>query len=357
MEKPQEKALADLRWVPLDGEWEKDGAEGLVYIGGEYEPPASQPNSAGKAENPEKEPPQKYINFGTLLFDQHFKEGRIRMQVEFDEVDNRSSAAIVIQYDPATKDMLTFGISGGGLRYSAGVSGFLFKLMQWASPTDQQQQGTATSTRSPNVWTPLFQVGLGINLKAKRPYDLEVFVRGAVFTFCVDGVEIGKHTLSVPSLPGNPCGIFCGTHKIIHFRNISIQTVTPTAFVVMQFQPAEYEALFKDVIEPICKSEGLQAYRADSTYMPGLVIEDIKRQIAECRVVIAEITPTNPNVYYEVGYADALNKPLILIADRKEGLKPFDVRAYRTIFYENSIGGKNAVENDLRAYLRSIMNK
>jgi hypothetical protein len=46
---------------------------------------------------------------------------------------------------------------------------------------------------------------------------------------------------------------------------------------MMQFQPSEYEALFKDVIEPVCKAEGLQAYRSDSTYMPGLVIEDIKR--------------------------------------------------------------------------------
>ena len=87
------------------------------------------------------------------------------------------------------------------------------------------------------------------------------------------------------------------------------------------------------------------------------MIEDIKRQIAESRVVIAEITPSNPNVYYEVGYADALNKPLILIADREEGLKPFDVRAYRTIFYENSIGGKNRIENDLRAYLKGIMDR
>ena len=74
-------------------------------------------------------------------------------------------------------------------------------------------------------------------------------------------------------------------------------------------------------------------------------------------MVIADITPNNPNVYYEVGYADALNKPLILIADRKEGLKPFDVRAYRTIFYENSIGGKNRIESDLKAYLKTIMDK
>ena len=124
----------------------------------------------------------------------------------------------------------------------------------------------------------------------------------------------------------------------------------------MQFQTPEYEALFKEVIEPVCKSEGLYAYRADYTYLPGLIIDDIKKQIAEARVIIAEITPQNPNVYYEVGYADALNKPLILISDRKEGLKPFDVRAYRTIFYDNSIGGKAQVESDLRTYLRSIMN-
>jgi|SRR5947209_11244265 len=275
------------------------------------------------------------------------------MQVEFDEGDHRSSAAIVLQYDPATKDMLIFEVTGGYLKPRPGVSGYLFKLRRWAA-LPGQQQGTEAA---PHVWTTFFQIGLGTNLKAKRPYELEVIVRGSLVIMYVDGVEIGKYTLPVPSLPGNPCGIFCGSHSKVHFRNISITATTPKAFVVMQFEPPHYEALFTDVIEPICKAEGLKAHRADLTYMPGLVIEDIKRQIAEARVVIAEITPANPNVYYELGYADALNKPLILIADRKEGLKPFDVRAYRTIFYDNSISGKNIVENDLRSYLRSIMAK
>ena len=356
MEKPsQEKGLTDLRWVPLDGEWRKEGSDELVFVGGEYDPPSS-PSIVGKPETQEVEP-QKYINFGTLLFSQNFKEGHLKLQVEFDEVDHRSSAAIVIQYDPATKDMLTFGISGGGLKSSPGVSGSLYKLMQWATPSDPQQQGTPADATSPKTWTPLFQVGLGINIRAKRCYDLGVSVRGSVVTLFADSVEIGKHTLAVPSPPDNPWGVFCGSHSDIRVRYVSVQAVTPTAFIVMQFQPPDYEALFKEVIEPVCRAEGLQAYRADSTYMPGLVIEDIKRQIAECRVVIAEITPGNPNVYYEVGYADALNKPLIFIADRNYGLKPFDVRAYRTIFYENSIGGKNAVEKDLRLYLRGILNK
>ena len=123
----------------------------------------------------------------------------------------------------------------------------------------------------------------------------------------------------------------------------------------MEFHTAEYEALFKEVIEPICRTEGLEAYRADFTYLPGPIVDDIKKQIRESRVVIAEITPHNPNVYYEVGYADALNKPTILISNRKDGLKPFDVRSYRTLFYDDSIGGKRQVEDDLRAYLQAIM--
>jgi hypothetical protein len=86
-----------------------------------------------------------------------------------------------------------------------------------------------------------------------------------VITLYVNGAEIGKRRLPVPSLPGNPAGIFCGTHSKVHFRNVAITSVTPTAFVVMQFQHPEYEALFNDVIKPVCESEGLLAYRADST--------------------------------------------------------------------------------------------
>ena len=216
MENSQGDTLADLRWIPLDGEWEREGADGLVFTGGEYDPPESEKSPAVVPEGTAKEPAQKFINFGTALFDRHFKEGQIEMQVEFDEVDHRSSATIVIQYDPATKDMLTFGASGGGLKYKPGVSGYLFKLMLWASPPQQQQQqGTTTSTAPGKVWTPLFEVGLGINLKPKRPYDLEVSVRGSVVTLRVDSVEIGKQILPIPSLAGNPCGIFCGSHSKI----------------------------------------------------------------------------------------------------------------------------------------------
>jgi hypothetical protein len=123
-------------------------------------------------------------------------------------------------------------------------------------------------------------------------------------------------------------------------------------FVVMQFT-APYNELYSDAIRPVCERLGLVAVRADEKFGPGVIIKDIERQINEAKVVIADITPANPNVYYEVGYAHALQKPTILIAEGPAQL-PFDVSPFRTLFYENSIAGKAKVEAGLRAHLEAI---
>ena len=52
--------------------------------------------------------------------------------------------------------------------------------------------------------------------------------------------------------------------------------------------------------------------------------------------------------------AHALNKPTILLAQRGKDL-PFDIRSYRVIFYDDSIGGKPLVERTLREHLDSIL--
>ena len=64
----------------------------------------------------------------------------------------------------------------------------------------------------------------------------------------------------------------------------------------------------------------------------------------------------NENVFYELGYAHALKKPTILLADRTKKL-PFDVSGYRCLFYENSIGGKRKVEEALEKHLKAILHE
>jgi nucleoside 2-deoxyribosyltransferase len=64
------------------------------------------------------------------------------------------------------------------------------------------------------------------------------------------------------------------------------------------------------------------------------IIPDIKEWLAKADLVIADLTNVNPNVYYEVGYADALNKKLILVAQTGTVLG-FNISNIRTLFYDN----------------------
>ena len=123
----------------------------------------------------------------------------------------------------------------------------------------------------------------------------------------------------------------------------------------MQFS-TPYNELYDEVIAPICDQSKIKAIRADQIYGPEIIIADIMKQINESKIVIAEISSANPNVYYEIGYAQAMGKPIILIAE--QGTKPpFDVSPFRILFYENSIPGKKRVEEGLKKHLQAILEK
>ena len=55
----------------------------------------------------------------------------------------------------------------------------------------------------------------------------------------------------------------------------------------------------------------------------------------QARIIVANITGRNPNVYYELGIAHAIDKPVIMIAQNKSDL-PFDIRAKQIIFYNDN---------------------
>jgi hypothetical protein len=122
----------------------------------------------------------------------------------------------------------------------------------------------------------------------------------------------------------------------------------------MQFT-TEYNDVYRDVVQEVCKDYQVSVTRADEVNGPtGLIIADIVREVSNAQLVIADITPTNPNVYFEVGYALALSKPTILLA-RKGTPLPFDVAGFRVLFYEDSIGGKKKLEDGLRKHLDAIL--
>ena len=155
------------------------------------------------------------------------------------------------------------------------------------------------------------------------------------------------------ALPHGQTGIWAKGLFNISFSDYDVEPEVPKLFVIMQFS-APFDELYSDVIKPAAEDLGFTVARADDTYGPGIIIADIEQSILEAKAVIADITPLhNPNVFWEVGYAHALRKPLILLAERDTVL-PFDVSPFRTLFYDNTIPGKSRIEEGLRRHFLAI---
>jgi len=201
-------------------------------------------------------------------------------------------------------------------------------------------------------WTNHALTGIYENLKANKLYKIEIELKGSKVFLKVDGINILTKNLPF-NLPISQVGLWCQSEADIIVKNFNVKRETPKAFVVMQFS-SPYNELYDDVIRKVCEEYDLTVVRADETYGPGLIIADIIKQIYESKLIIAEISSSNPNVFYEVGYAHALNKPTILIAERTTKL-PFDVSPFRTLFYENTIAGKRKIEEGFKKHIKAAL--
>ena len=114
------------------------------------------------------------------------------------------------------------------------------------------------------------------------------------------------------------------------------------------------DRLFKLIIEPVCKSAGLYAFRADMMKSPTPITRDIFAALQKSFIVIADITDHNPNVFFERGYRAAFAYPCIQLAEDGTSL-PFDVKDKRTIFYNLSDPDRIAkTQSDIADAIRSI---
>ena len=201
---------------------------------------------------------------------------------------------------------------------------------------------------------PLAIAGSMDNLELDRPYKVQVNLEGQRMTLNVDGIKVLDYLLAEP-LNREQVGILASGNSEVEFADVRVSARVLSAFVVMQFT-SPFNELYDEVIDPVCHSVGIKAYRASDIYRPGVILQDITQGLTESNLVIAEITPENANVFYELGYAHALKKPVILLAERGTGL-PFDISGYRVVVYDDAIRGKSSLESDLRRHLSSIFNE
>lgn len=183
-------------------------------------------------------------------------------------------------------------------------------------------------------------------------YEIEVKVIGSRIRLFVNGVNVCNATAFIKKC--QPALFFRGSQEII-VKNIEVHSAPIKAFVVMQFTP-EFNDLYSEVIKPTVEKFGIECVRADDIYTSDSILAEITQSIIESIFVIADITPNNPNVFYEVGYAHAINKPVILLSDNQRDKLPFDISGFRVILYSNSIAGKSKVEARLIKHIENVLN-
>ncbi len=98
----------------------------------------------------------------------------------------------------------------------------------------------------------------------------------------------------------------------------------------------------------------LNVKRADDFFGVHEIMKDIWLSLQGAGAVIADCTERNPNVFYEIGIAHTLGKPVILITENEDDV-PFDVRAIRFIKYSMTPRGMKKFESTLEATLREIL--
>ena len=115
------------------------------------------------------------------------------------------------------------------------------------------------------------------------------------------------------------------------------------------------DEVFSYLIVPVCEELGYKPVRVDQVDAVDNINETIITHLKTAPMVVADMTGHNPNVFYELGFRQAKELPLVPIIQAGNGL-PFDVISQRTVFYNLSVGKIEQSKRDLKAKMKSFEN-
>ncbi len=129
----------------------------------------------------------------------------------------------------------------------------------------------------------------------------------------------------------------------------------PFVFVVMPFDP-KLRDVYDLGIKPAAEAAGAYAERVDEQHYAGAILERVLNQINTADAIVADMSGKNANVLYEVGYAHALNKSVLMIAQDDPKDLPFDINHFLHIRYKVE-GGIKQLQADLTPKITAAIAK
>jgi nucleoside 2-deoxyribosyltransferase len=104
-------------------------------------------------------------------------------------------------------------------------------------------------------------------------------------------------------------------------------------FVIMPFRPELHYFYLSIKAHIEQRFPEVSVERGDDRVLTGPVLEKIADYIRQSDVVVADCSGRNPNVFYELGMAHALKKPVILVTSDPVEQAPTDIRAFEFVSY------------------------
>jgi hypothetical protein len=110
------------------------------------------------------------------------------------------------------------------------------------------------------------------------------------------------------------------------------------------------------IVAPAIAKHDLVTIRADQIADPGSIPNQIITHILHDKLVIADLTDHNPNVFYEVALRHAFRKPIIQIIEAGQ-TAPFDVGIMRTVPYALDLLSATTAKNDIERFVETVLDE
>ncbi|MDP3000364.1 MAG: hypothetical protein Q8N47_22960 [Bryobacterales bacterium] len=129
--------------------------------------------------------------------------------------------------------------------------------------------------------------------------------------------------------------------------------------VFQPFDKGPYDKRYEDTIAPAIRDANLEPYRVDRDDKAVIPIETLHEEIRSATICLADITTNNANVMYELGFAIASRKDIVIISSTQRTERfPFDIQHRGYIEYTPDSASdfdklKKDITNKLKALLKA----
>jgi hypothetical protein len=124
--------------------------------------------------------------------------------------------------------------------------------------------------------------------------------------------------------------------------------------MAMPFGDSRLDNIFVTHWKNAVAATGFELRRLDEGSQAGLIDNRLRVEIRRSRFLVAELSEQNPNVYWQAGFAEGLERPVIYTCEKSQfDKRGFDAEHSQTVQWEKS--QLSAAAADLTATIRNTL--